>query len=333
MFKVKDIRPEDLMEETKRLFGEDLEEIIKLKNNFVQVNCPACNSRSSSFCFEKNSFIFEKCTDCATLFNNPRPTALMLKEFYENSKYRKHWNEKVFPASENIRRNKIFVPRAQRIIELCNKHNVNTDLLVDVGAGYGTFCEEIKKLGYFKKVIALDPSPEHCQIYKKKSLNYIQNTIEEAELNNVSVITNFELIEHLYCPQNFIKASFKALSPGGLFIITTPNINGFDLLNMGKLHDNIGGPYHINLFNIDSLRKLLEKEGFNMIEFLTPGQLDSEIVRNAILSGELDVLNQPCLKFILIDQWDNIGKIFQNFLIENNLFFSFMDGSKKRNIV
>lgn len=104
-----------------------------------------------------------------------------------------------------------------------------------------------------------------------------------------------------------------------MFILTTPNIRGFDLLTLGKLSNNIGGPNHLNYFHPDSLSYLLERCGFKVIEILTPGELDAELVRKKILAGELDVSNCPFLKYILVDQWGTTGEIFQHFLAQNNL--------------
>lgn len=33
-----------------------------------------------------------------------------------------------------------------------------SDVLIDVGAGFGTFCEEVSKLRFFDKVVAIEPS-------------------------------------------------------------------------------------------------------------------------------------------------------------------------------
>ena len=59
--------------------------------------------------------------------------------------------------------------------------------------------------------------------------------------------------------------------------------------------------------------------GFNVLDVKTPGQLDADIVRKHALKGAIDLKNQYFLKKVLIDNWDDIGKNFQNFLMENKL--------------
>ena len=127
------------------------------------------------------------------------------------------------------------------------------------------------------------------------------------------------MIEHLYCPKDFLVSCKRVLPSGGLLILTTPNIKGFDLLVSGKDAQNVDGPNHLNYFHPKSLSCLLQQIGFEVIEVLTPGKLDAELVRKKILNGGLDVSNQPFLKQVLIDNWETAGEAFQQFLADNKL--------------
>ncbi|MFA4941251.1 MAG: class I SAM-dependent methyltransferase [Patescibacteria group bacterium] len=317
--KEEDIRPVNLMEENENLHKKDVEELLKKEKLFKEVNCLACDSKNYHIVFDKNGFSFVVCENCETVFINPRPSQEILVDFYANSKSIKHWNDKIYPASENVRRSQIFSPRAQKVIDLCKKYNTENEAIFDVGGGYGTFCEEIKKLNIFKRVVSVEPSKDLADTCRRKGIEVIEKPIEDVGMERASVITNFELIEHLFSPKDFIIACHKALSKDGLLFLTTPNIKGFDLMTLGKLSDNIDGPNHINYFNCESLGGLLENCGFKVEEVITPGKLDAEIVRNKILNKDLDISSQPFLKYVLIDQWEKIGLNFQNFLAENTL--------------
>lgn len=313
------IRPLNLMRENDILHAEDVRQLLKHKNKFSTIPCPACESKDFRLAFEKDGFNFVVCSDCDTMFINPRPTFKMLTEFYSASKSIKHWNDKIFPASEDSRRSQIFAPRASAVIDLCRQHGAMASTLVDVGAGFGTFCEEIEKLGFFDKIIAIEPSYDLAATCQRKGLTVIAKPIEDVSLDDVSLITSFELIEHLYWPKDFLMACADVLPRGGLFILTTPNIKGFDLLVLGELSDNVSGPNHLNYFHPQSLNVLLTNVGFEIIEIITPGKPDAELVRSKILSGKLDGSSQPFLKNILIDQWELTGANFQQFLVENLL--------------
>ena len=313
------IRPDHMVDESLRLHEEDLAWVMSHRADFVEVACPACDGQATRPDFERDGFHFVRCQSCDTLYINPRPTAQLLGEFYTSSKGINYWNDTIFPASEEARRAHIFAPRAERVVELARRHGAALGTLVDVGAGFGTFCEEVKRTGAFERVVAVEPSRRLAATCRRKGVETVEQTIEEAHLEGVSVITNFELVEHLFSPREFLAGCARALPVGGLLILTTPNIRGFDLAVLGKLSDNVMGPDHVNYFHPASLSLLLGRVGFEVLEVATPGKLDAELVRKKILAGKLDVSNQPFLRQILIDEWDRAGAAFQRFLAEQQL--------------
>ena len=178
----------------------------------------------------------------------------------------------------------------------------------------------MQKLALFKHIIAVEPSSDLAKTCAKKGLNVIEEPIENVTfIEKADVITNFELIEHLFWPEDYISACASLLNTGGLFICTTPNIKGFDLLMLGEVSDNISGPNHLNYFNPKSFCHLLQRCGFRILETLTPGELDGELVRKKVLSGEFSLNGQPFLEEVLIHKWNLVGNQFQQFLRESGL--------------
>ena len=313
------IRPKNLLVSEDLLQQEERKEFMAMKHKFVSVPCPACGIEKSKPRFDKHGFDFVECTDCETVYVNPRPSSEMLDTYYSTSKSIKFMNDFIFAATDDVRRERIFRPRAEKVVEVCQLHGAKNKLLVDVGAGFGTFAEVIQENGHFDKVIAVEPSPDLANSCRKKNVEVLEKPIEKVELDNPSVITNFELIEHLFCPKDFIQACAGVLSQGGLMLLTTPNIKGFDLQVLGTLSNNIFAPNHLNYFHPASLSLLLERCGFEVLEVLTPGKLDAEIVRGRIQSGELDVSDSPFLRQVLIEEWDRVGQAFQDFIATNKL--------------
>jgi SAM-dependent methyltransferase len=190
---------------------------------------------------------------------------------------------------------------------------------VDVGAGFGTFGEEMKRVGFFDRVIAVEPAPGLAATCRSKGLEVIEEPIEKVTLAKATVVTCFELIEHLFSPEQFLRACGRVLSKDGLLILTTPNIAGFDLRLLGAISENIDAPEHLNYYHPASLRRLLERCGFLVVEILTPGRLDAELVRKKALAGLVDLTNSPFLRRVLLDDWETLGGPFQDFLAEQGL--------------
>jgi 2-polyprenyl-3-methyl-5-hydroxy-6-metoxy-1,4-benzoquinol methylase/ribosomal protein S27E len=302
-----------------KLWADDSNRILAHREEFVEIDCPACLSKRHRPVFKKGGFDFVECIDCETVFITPRPTfELLVKEHYGVSESATQWND-VLKATEKARIKKIFAPRAALIAKLCEKYKASKNLIVDIGTGIGTFCEEIKKLNIFKKIIAVEPTARGAEICRQKGIETIEKPVEETNLKNANVITNFELIEHLFCPGDFLSACARTLQKNGLFVITTPNIKGFDLITLKDISENISGVEHLNYFHPESLNILLERCGFKVEEILTPGKLDAELVRIKALSKHFDIAGHPFLKYILIDEWERIGTKFQKFLAANCL--------------
>lgn len=320
-FSENDIRPKKFDGGRLKAFFEDVATLNGQKEHFVYVGCPACNSKKHKHKFSKFGFDYVECDACDTLFMNPRPSQKVLDEFYKNSSAYTFWNKYIFPSSEKIRRERIFKPRVNKILEFCKKYKIKTKFILEVGAGFGTFCEEMKSRNVFERIVAVEPTPELANTCRKKGVEVIESPIEKVLLTKsqkFNVVVNFEVIEHLFKPIQFIESCKKLLLPGGLLVITCPNGMGFDFLTLGKDCSSIDHE-HLNYFNPKSLSKLISSAGFKVLEVITPGRLDAELVRTKILEGAIDISQQKFLQKALIEKWEELGSKFQDFISENRL--------------
>jgi len=312
-----DIRPDELMAEQARCFAADVAWLVERRERFVHAGCPACGGDSSAHEWTKYDLEYVRCGRCATVYMEPRPEPALLEEYYASSENYEYWNEVVFPASEDARREKVFGPRARRVVEIAKRHG-RAGTLVDVGAGFGTFCEEVKRTDAFAGVIALEPEPHLAQTCRDKGLEVIESPVERADLDGVDVVTNFEVIEHLFSPREFVARCADLLPPGGLFVVTCPNVRGFDIAVLGAGSGTVDVE-HLNYMHPGSLGGLLEAEGFEVVETQTPGRLDAELVRKRLLAGDADLAGQPFLEQVLVDAWERAGEAFQDFLVTAGL--------------
>jgi 2-polyprenyl-3-methyl-5-hydroxy-6-metoxy-1,4-benzoquinol methylase len=315
-----EIRPDHLMEEQSRRFQADIARLLERRGEFVQVACPACGSESPRPAFQKYTLDYVVCSGCETVYMSPRPSPSLLETYYLTSENYVYWNKHIFPASESARREKLFRPRATRVAEICRRYGVATRTLLEVGAGFGTFCEEMRRIGAFEQVIAVEPNPGLAESCRRRGIDVIEKPIEHVALEqgHVDVITSFEVIEHLFCPRDCVEQCARLLQPGGMFIATCPNVQGFDIVVLRELSASIDIE-HLNYFHPESLSLLVRSSGFDVLEVQTPGKLDAELVRKKALAGEFDLGDQRFLKQILIDKWEQVGEAFQEFLAGSQL--------------
>lgn len=314
-FRQDDIRPGRFEGLKLEAAAVDIATLAAQRAGFVEVNCPACGGADSLPAFEKHGFAFRQCPACRTVFMSPRATPQMLAEFYRDSALYAFWNRHIFPASQEARRQNIVIPRVRRILGMCQAHGVDGDLLVEVGAGYGTFCAEMAGRGRFARVLAVEPNQELAATIRASGVEVLERSVEDLGGRGLAadVVVAFEVLEHLHAPRDFLTACAGLLKPGGLLVVTCPNYLGFEIATLGPLSDSVDHE-HINLFNPDSLAGLAERCGFLVLECQTPGELDADMVRLKALAGELDLSAQPFLRAVLLECWDELGGPFQEFL-------------------
>lgn len=314
------------MEELEVYLKRDRQRWLAGREYFVRVPCPACSSMETREPIDVRGMTFETCTHCETVFYNPRPTKEQLRDYYAKAESYTFWAKCIFPKSESARRKNIFRPLANKVVSYIKRYRVEADVLMEIGAGFGIFCDEVNKKGIFKRVIAVEPTPGLAQKCREKKLEVIESPFEELDLTEESVncIASFEVIEHVFSPQELIQKSNFYLKKTGLLFLKCPNIKGFDFVVLGKNKAPNFGLEHINMFTPHSISILLEKHGFTVLDVITPGKLDADIVRNQILDGKFEVQDNPFLKRVLIDEWERLGDAFQQFLADNFLSSSML---------
>ena len=314
-----DIRPEALMQRYLELtksdaiscFGSDLREPIP---------CVACESSDVSSAFEKHGFSYGLCQDCGTLYQTPRPTLSSFEFFYRESVSSKYFAETFAPAVEEARRERVFQPRVERLANMCANLGLDVQRLIDVGAGYGNFLNECRKRFPDTNMVAVEPSVALAIECRSKGFEVVESFVEQVGTDYegfADLVVSFEVLEHVHEPVAFMKSLKRLARPGGMVLVTTLCIDGFDLQTCWDEADQISPPHHINFFSVLGFKKLFKRVGLFDINVSTPGKLDVDIVRNAFHKNPNILQGQNFLKHIIRDE--QAASAFQIFLTENCL--------------
>lgn len=141
---------------------------------------------------------------------------------------------------------------------------------LDLGAGSGALAERLQDAGF--QVTAADAVNYFELDSEFVVLDFDQPDFDRHFAPGFDVITSVEVIEHLENPFAFLRGIARLLSPNGVAIVTTPNVDNaagrLKFFRSGKLRpmeSNSPGhitPIHLELFQ----RQILPRTGLKLVE-------------------------------------------------------------------
>jgi 2-polyprenyl-3-methyl-5-hydroxy-6-metoxy-1,4-benzoquinol methylase len=142
--------------------------------------------------------------------------------------------------------------------------------LLDIGCGLDFFLDAIKP--FCNEVYGEEISEFEARFVRKRlGINVFQGALTDLNLpaEYFDTITMWELLEHVSDPASYLKEVHRILRKGGLVAISTPNFNGFTSKIAKEKWLVINPPEHLFYFTPHTLKKMLEKTGFIIIEIKT----------------------------------------------------------------
>jgi len=313
-----EIRPEALFNRYVELSAADARECFGADPRAV-VACVACGESEGGFEFEKNGFAYVRCDACGTLFQSPRPSGAAFDAFYRDSASSRYWAEVFFPAVAEIRRQKMFRPRVDRLAAICGERGIRVERLVDVGAGYGIFLEEWRARFPRTELLAVEPSAPLARECRSKGFPVAEDVVANVTgyENWADVVTCFEVLEHVHAPLDFVRVLKGLARVGGSVCVSALCVDGFDLQMLWERSTQISPPHHINFLSVRGFERLFARAGLEDVIVTTPGQLDVDIVRNAAARHPGILAGHRFLQAVL--GCGGTSGRFQEFLAENRL--------------
>lgn len=314
-----EIRPQELFNRYLELSRVDVETFFGAGTPRVDVPCPACESGEAQSSFIKLGFRYVQCADCGSLYVSPRPPEERLSAFYVEAESVRFWSTHFYKETADARRAKMFRPRAELARQIAAQHSTSGGRLVDVGSGYGVFLDEVRNLNYFDTILGIEPNPELALVCRSIGFPVLEKRVEAVAAGEcvADIATAFEVVEHVYDPFAFLSAVRNILSPGGLILLTTLTVSGFDIQVLWENSKSVHPPHHINLLSVDGMRRLIERAELRLVDLSTPGQLDVDIVANML--AENPATSVPRFVGQLLSRGDDAKSDFQELLSKHQL--------------
>ena len=247
----------------------------------TELNCFHCDSiihpwgRDSEFVY---------CPDCALVFRFPMPSDAQIDKIYRHRYSKKN----ISTNATNMNSPEYSLSNHVKLIRTWGKPG---EKVLDFGAGTGLFTSYLKMEGFLVEGVefskkAIDYAMKRYGLKFFGSLNELK--AETAQL--FDIITMIEVIEHLKNPYYILERLYPILKPGGTIYISTPNRNGINAcLNRNEWRE-AKKPFHLVLFNKQSLTKMLADTGFTAIRQIRFSPLTSPLLKNIVLHRILQAI-------------------------------------------
>ncbi len=137
--------------------------------------------------------------------------------------------------------------------------------LLEIGTGSGFFLRFIHEEFPNASLFGLEYDPRLLDITKNRApfAKCIGGNAEQFDLNHekFDVIVSLQVIEHLYDPDKMLCRVKHHLKPNGIFIVTSPNLDGLGARIMGKKWHGFRDD-HVSLKGFADWKELFQKSGF-----------------------------------------------------------------------
>lgn len=194
-----------------------------------------------------------RCRDCGLVYTNPRPKpGALLQGYVEcvDDAYLAESSSRSINAHLSMNTLKRFVKSGK---------------LLEVGASTGYFLNAAR---VDFEVAGLEPSAWACKIARERfKLDVYPESFDATTRfapGSLDAIAMIDVIEHLPDPAAALKRAAELLKPGGMLYLVTPDVGS---LSAKLLRGYWWGlrPAHIYYFDETTLRRLLEKAGFEVV--------------------------------------------------------------------
>ena len=211
--------------------------------------------------------LFVRCRTCGLIYQNPQPVQNELVDRYDEEYFKYETeNEGQFLELMELGLADVDFDSIERRLPARRS-------FLDIGCATGMLIARMKERGWREQGVEVCRPAAEFGI-GKRGLQIFIGTLEEAGFRDGSfdVVHCSHLIEHLTNPRGFVEEVRRVLAPGGYFVVTTPNADGFQARLFGREWRSMIDD-HMYLFGRRTLRRLVEDSGFRVLRGKTWGGL------------------------------------------------------------
>jgi len=247
----------------------------------VDTACTVCRSEDANPAFLVDGHRIVRCVRCRHLYVSPRPAmtevhAIYGESYFENPAFQTGNNDEHFGYCDYLGDAANTRIRFRQVLRRIESYQPGGRLL-DVGCGPGVFVDTAIERGWEAWGVDLNASAV------KWAREHVSDTIHLGTISDldlppesVDCVTMLDVIEHFGDPRADLLAAARALRPGGVIAIVTPDAGAVVPRLLGsKWLEMKRAPEHLHFFTAGTLAGVLSASGFDAIEWHSFGKVGS----------------------------------------------------------
>lgn len=232
------------------------------------VDCGLCGSRERELEFTDGPFSVVTCRSCGLTYVTPRlADAALIDEVYNESYWRSD-AAKVHGYTDYRADEPLYLRTYRKRLSVVRRHFARPGRVLDVGCAAGYFLSVMREEGW--EVLGLEPSDAiRARAVERLGPDAVRaGLLGQVELAAASfdLVTMWDVIEHIPDPVAAVREVRRLLCPGGKLLIETQNVRSRAAKLLGKRWQHYKHAEHIYHFNPDTLRDVLGRGGFRVLE-------------------------------------------------------------------
>jgi SAM-dependent methyltransferase len=238
------------------------------------IPCALCGGDYFKAQFYCDGFAYVRCKRCGLAQINPQPEQAEVRRRYREGSGAEYLSYELANEAAFLRLQELALQDAgfEELEAIITRGVAGRPRVLDVGCATGALLEKLRDRGWACAGVEISPAAGYART--ERGLDVRETSLEESRFPAASfdLALASHLIEHLNDPASFVREAYRVLVPGGYFLVTTPNIAGFQArLLRGGWRSAIFD--HLYLFSTKTLSALLRQTGFTVERIRTWGGL------------------------------------------------------------
>lgn len=232
----------------------------------VNSNCIFCGFSQSTLCFEVKDMygdIYElrKCGNCTTTFLSPIPGEHKLQRAYSSEYYGRGKEKFSFGFTESV----IEWFRKRRAAKLSSRMSSKPKVL-DIGCGNGNFLKHLKNICQAEAHgIERDSHATKRAMQQGIVIHTGTGCMQNFDDSSFDAVTLFHVFEHLQHPAELISEIHRILKPGGLLVMSFPDIGSWQAKIFRSAWLHLDPPRHLFFVRRKYFAEFMYDKGFEKI--------------------------------------------------------------------